>query len=444
MLPTTEGDRQALLSRTAVIAQRNGHAPPDPAGFLERYFQNVAMEDLADRRPDDLAGLALSHRAAAAHRPQGTAVVRVFTPTEESVGWSTGHTVIEIVAADVPFLVDSVNGELARLDCQIHLVIHPQFVVRRDVTGAMLEILDLPPRAGSHPALPRDAAVESWIHVEIDREIDSSRLGSIEQSLRTVLEDVRVTVEDWPKMRAAAEQIAAELRESPPPGLEAEDVAEGVELLEWLADGHFTFLGYREYGLTERDGDEVLVGRNGTGLGILRHDQRAESSSFGRLTVQARAKAREHRLLVLTKANSRATVHRTGYLDYIGVKVFDADGEVIGERRFLGLFASSAYTGSVLDIPVVRRKVAAVLDRGGFPPDSHSGKDLLQILQTYPRDELFEIDVDDLYTIAVAVMQLQERRRTRLFLRVDDFGRYVSALVFLPRERYITKVRLEI
>ncbi len=245
-------------------------------------------------------------------------------------------------------------------------------------------------------------------------------------------------------MRATAQRIAGELRQAPPVGLDAEDVAEGVELLEWLADGHFTFLGMREYALTEHDGEEALLGRNGTGLGILRHDQRAESSSFGRLTPQARAKAREHRLLVLTKANSRATVHRTGYLDYVGVKTFDENGEVTGERRFLGLFASSAYTGSVLDIPVVRRKVAAVLDRGGFAPDSHSGKDLLQILQTYPRDELFEIDVDDLYTIAVAVMQLQERRRTRLFLRVDDYGRYISCLVFLPRERYITKVRLEI
>ncbi|HST86505.1 MAG TPA: NAD-glutamate dehydrogenase [Kineosporiaceae bacterium] len=432
------------MSRTAAIAQRDANAPPDPFGFLDRYFQNVAMEDLAERRPEDLVGLALSHRAAAASRPQGTAVVRVFTPTEESVGWSTGHTVIEIVAADVPFLVDSVNGELARLDCQIHLVIHPQFVVRRTVTGEMIEILDLPPRAGSHPALPRDAALESWIHVEIDRESDPARLTTLEHSLRQVLEDVRVTVEDWPKMRAAAERIAGDLRRQPPLGLDPEEVAEGAELLEWLADGHFTFLGLREYVLTERDGEEVLLGRNGTGLGILRHDQRAESSSFGRLTVQARAKAREHRLLVLTKANSRATVHRTGYLDYVGVKTFDASGEVTGERRFLGLFASSAYTGSVLDIPVVRRKVAAVLDRGGFSPDSHSGKDLLQILQTYPRDELFEIDVDDLYTIAVAVMQLQERRRTRLFLRVDDFGRYVSCLVFLPRERYITKARLQI
>jgi glutamate dehydrogenase len=468
MLPTTEEDRQALLSRTALSAQERIRATRGPAGgdprgraaaggtpaagvpadrtgsverFLERYFRNVAMEDLADSRPADLAGLALSHRTAAALRPQGTAIVRVFTPTEREHGWSTGHTVIEIVAADVPFLVDSVNGELARLDCEIHLVIHPQFVVRRDLAGTIVELLDVPPHATGRPALPRDAAVESWIHVEIDRESDPERLVTLQQSLLRVLEDVRVTVEDWPKMRAAAERIAAGLHDSPPVGLDAEEVAEGVELLHWLADGHFTFIGYREYLLVDQGEDEALLGQSGTGLGILRYDQRIASGSFGRLSAQARAKACERSLLVLTKANSRATVHRTGYLDYIGVKIFDAAGRVVGERRFLGLFASSAYTGSVLDIPVVRRKVASVLDRGGFSPDSHSGKDLLQILQTYPRDELFEIDPDDLYSVAVAVMQLQERRRTRLFLRADDYGRYVSCLVYLPRERYITKVR---
>jgi glutamate dehydrogenase len=444
MLPTTEGDRRALLGATAQSAERAAPSIPPPSEFLERYFRNVAMEDLCSRRPADLAGLALSSRAAAANRPQGTSVVRVFTPTEDQDGWSTGHTVIEIVAADMPFLVDSVNGELARLGCQIDLVIHPQFVVRRDVAGAMLEILRAQPHGSSKPVLPRDAVVESWIHVEIIRESDPDRLATLESALRRILDDVRVTVEDWPKMRGAAQRIAAELRDAPPSGLDADEVAEGTELLEWLAEGHFTFLGYREYDLVSRDGGDVLVGRNGTGLGILRHDQRVESGSFSRLTQPARAKARERTLLVLTKANSRATVHRTGYLDYIGVKIFDAAGEVIGERRFLGLLASSAYTASVLDIPVVRRKVSGVLEAGGFPPDSHSGKDLLQILQVYPRDELFEIGVQQLADIAVAVMQLQERRRTRLFLRVDDFGRYVSCLVFLPRDRFITKVRVAI
>ncbi|MGZ4626681.1 MAG: NAD-glutamate dehydrogenase, partial [Kineosporiaceae bacterium] len=237
-------------------------------------------------------------------------------------------------------------------------------------------------------------------------------------------------------------EIADELAAQPPVSLPVEEVEEGRALLGWLADDHFTFLGYREYRLVRRNGRDTLVAGTGSGLGILRYDQHANSPSFDRLTPQARAKAREKELLVLTTANTRATVHRSTYLDYIGVKHFDEAGDVVGERRFLGLFASSAYTESVERIPVVRRKVQAVLERSGFPPDSHSGKDVLQILETYPRDELFEISAHDLYTTVLQVMHLQERRRTRLFMRVDDYGRYVSCLVFLPRDRYTTSVRL--
>jgi glutamate dehydrogenase len=435
MLPTTAGNRQDLLTRMVDCAERSDLSPNALRAFLSRYYEHVSMEDLVARNPADLAALAVAHGQTAATRPQGTAVVRVHNPP------STNHTVIEIVTDDVPFLVDSVSGELARLDAETHLVIHPLFAVRRDVAGAMLEILSAAVHGHDRPPLPRDASVESWIHVEIDHESDPARLRHIETRLRRILDDVRVTVEDWSRMRAAAERIAGELHSDPPNGPEAEDVDEGVELLHWLADGHFTFLGYREYELREND---TLRATTGTGLGILRYDQHQQSQGYSRLSEKARRKAHEPTLLVLTKANSRATVHRTGYLDYVGVKQFDEQGRVVGERRFLGLFASSAYTGSVLDIPVVRRKVAAVLDRAGFSPDSHSGKDLLQILQTYPRDELFEIDDNDLYEIAIAVMQLQQRKRTRLFLRVDDFGRYISALVYLPRERYVTSVRLRI
>jgi glutamate dehydrogenase len=438
-----ETDRAQIVDRATDEGVRQGCREPHLREFLSRYYRHVALEDLRDRDPVDLVGAALSHRQLAAFRPQGVANVRVFTPTVDEHAWACGHTVVEIVTDDAPFLVDSINAELSRLDRAIHLVVHPQVVVRRDVTGNLLEVLDLPASgfvAGDHP---RDAIVESWTHVEIDRVAQHEDIDDIAANLRRVLEDVRVAVEDWPRMRERARAIAAELAEAPPPGIGPEEVEEARRLLGWLADEHFTFVGYREYKLEVRDGHEVLIGQTGTGLGILRYDQRQHSPSFDRLTKQARAKAREKKLLVLTKANSRATVHRPSYLDYVGVKVFDAEGQVIGERRFLGLFASSAYTDSVRRIPVVERKVSAVLSRAGFSLDSHSGKDLLQILETYPRDELFEIGVDELYEIAIAVMHLQERRRTRLFMRVDEYGRYVSCLVFLPRDRYTTAVRLK-
>ncbi|MER6129516.1 NAD-glutamate dehydrogenase [Streptomyces sp. NPDC001795] len=448
-----------LLERAARVAENSpvgGHLPtgttsegtPDRdtvLAFLQRYYLHTAPEDLTDRDPVDVFGAAFSHYRLAEMRPQGTANVRVHTPTVEENGWTSSHSVVEVVTDDMPFLVDSVTNELSRQGRGIHVVIHPQFVVRRDLTGKLLEVL---PEAPSGE-LPHDAHVESWIHVEIDRETDRSDLKQITADLLRVLSDVREAVEDWEKMRESALRIAEGLaKETVPTDLPQAEVEEARELLRWLSDDHFTFLGYREYELRE---DDSLAAVPGTGLGILRSDphhagddSHPVSPSFERLPADARAKAREHKLLVLTKANSRATVHRPSYLDYVGVKKFDENGNVIGERRFLGLFSSAAYTESVRRVPVIRRKVQEVLKGAGFSPNSHDGRDLLQILETYPRDELFQTPVDELRSIVTSVLYLQERRRLRLYLRQDEYGRYYSALVYLPRDRYTTGVRLRI
>jgi glutamate dehydrogenase len=449
-----------LLARAARVAENSpagGHLPtgteqgkrPDRdtlLTYLQRYYLHTAPEDLTDRDPVDVFGAALSHYRLAENRPQGTANVRVHTPTVEENGWTCSHSVVEVVTDDMPFLVDSVTNELSRQGRGIHVVIHPQVVVRRDVTGKLIEVLPSDTHAKD---LPHDALVESWIHVEIDRETDRADLKQITADLLRVLSDVREAVEDWEKMRDAALRIAEQLPDEPKADdLPEQEVEEARELLRWLSADHFTFLGYREYELTDAD---ALAAVPGTGLGILRsdpphHEDEAHpvSPSFSRLPADARAKAREHKLLVLTKANSRATVHRPSYLDYIGVKKFDAEGNVVGERRFLGLFSSAAYTESVRRVPVVRRKVAEVLEGAGFSPNSHDGRDLLQILETYPRDELFQTPADQLRAIVTSVLYLQERRRLRLYLRQDEYGRYYSALVYLPRDRYTTGVRLRL
>ncbi|MEV5592839.1 NAD-glutamate dehydrogenase [Streptomyces sp. NPDC052496] len=467
-----------LLARAARVAESSpagGQAPvqgldPDTLlGYLQRYYLHTAPEDLTGRDPVDVFGAALSHYRLAENRPQGTANVRVHTPTVEENGWTCSHSVVEVVTDDMPFLVDSVTNELSRQGRGIHVVIHPQVIVRRDVTGKLIEVLDntcdLHGRTGKDKAgkgkgrdLPHDALVESWIHVEIDRETDRADLKQITKDLLRVLSDVREAVEDWEKMRDAALRIADELPTEPTADdLRDQEVDEARELLRWLAADHFTFLGYREYELTAVPGEsgaeeDVLTAVPGTGLGILRSDPAHSdgddghpvSPSFNRLPKDARAKAREHRLLILTKANSRSTVHRPSYLDYVGVKKFDAQGNVVGERRFLGLFSSAAYTESVRRVPVIRRKVAEVLDAAGFTANSHDGRDLLQILETYPRDELFQTRVDQLQSIVTSVLYLQERRRLRLYLRQDEYGRYYSALVYLPRDRYTTGVRLRL
>ncbi|MCF6526446.1 NAD-glutamate dehydrogenase [Streptomyces sp. JJ36] len=468
-LDEAKAERLAEAARVAEQGPLGGVSPHGLEGgalqaYLQRYYLHTAPDDLTDRDPVDVLGAALAHHRLAQERPQGTANVRVYTPSVDENGWACTHTVVEVVTDDMPFLVDSVTNELSREGRGIHLVIHPQMIVRRDVTGALLEVLEAgrdphSPRASTHTReeLPHDAVVESWIHVEIDRETERDDLKQINANLLRVLSDVREAVEDWQKMRSAALRISEELPSEPlPEDLHEGEVEEARELLRWLADDHFTFLGYREYEL-EADssaggGEELLLtARPGTGLGILRSDPQhvdedghPVSPSFNRLPADARAKAREHRLLVLTKANSRATVHRRSYLDYIGVKKFDAEGNVVGERRFLGLFSSAAYTESVRRVPVIRRKVNSVLAGAGFTPDSHDGRDLLQILETYPRDELFQISVERLRSIVTSVLYLQERRQLRLYLRQDEYGRYYSALVYLPRDRYTTAVRLRL
>ncbi|MGI5164904.1 NAD-glutamate dehydrogenase [Spirillospora sp. CA-253888] len=425
-----------LLRRAAeTCAQRPGARGGDPeeaVEYLRLYYRHVAPEDLLTRDPADICGPAMAHRLLGEERPQGRAKVRVFTPTLEEYGWDPGHTVVQVVTDDMPFLVDSVSMELNRHHFTSHLIVHPLLGVDRDVAGKLKAF---------RGKLDSDTDLdESWIHIEVDRTSDRARLEALEKDLLRVLGDVRVAVEDEPKMRARAGQIAVEIDESRPP-LPDKELAEGVELLDWLADGHFTFLGYRDYTLT--DDGTALRPEPGTGLGILRTDKR-ESDSFAALPPEVREKATEKHLLVLTKANSRSTVHRPHYLDYIGVKKFDEAGDVIGERRFLGLFTHVAYSESIAHIPVLKRKLEEVLERAGFTADSYDGQDLIEILETYPRDELFQLSVDDLLPIALGVLRLRERRQLKLFLRKDAYGRFMSCMVYLPRDRYTTKIRLRI
>ena len=390
-------------------------ATPDLAVSVAHFYANGAADDLVGREPTDLVGAVLSMRAIAAHRELGIPAVRICTPTVADDGWGCEHTVVQIVTEDRPFIVDSVSAALNGADRTISMVLHP--------------------------IITRETGPQSWVHIEIDRESQTDVIEHLERTLRSVLEDGRAAVQDWPAMRDRAALLSAELLESPPVGLDPDDVAEGAELLAWLADNHFTFLGYREYDLlVDDDGSDVLVSRPETGLGILRSDIPTRKS-FSHLPDQVRAKAREPRLLVVTKANRRSTVHRPAYLDYVGVKRFDAEGNVIGEMRFLGLLAAATYADSATAVPVIRQTIDRAQQLSNFPTSSHSARDLLNFCETFPRDELFQVSPQQLIDLARQVLAIGERRQTRTFTREDDYGRFVSVLVYLPRDRYTTHVR---
>jgi glutamate dehydrogenase len=406
--------------------------------FVRQYYRWVSPEDLAERNSLDTYGAALAHYTFARVRKPGTTKVRVYNPHFDNDGWQSAHTAVEIVTDDMPFLIDSVGMELNRRGFGVHHIIHPVINVRRDAEGRLTEVL--PPRS---PAA-EDSIAESVIHAEVDKETKAERLEELRRHVLRVIGEVRAAVEDWQAMRRRAIEIAGDLEQSPPP-LDPEEVAEARAFLVWLEDQNFTFLGYREYDIADENGELTLTEVDGSGLGILRQSPGQRSSRrFDKLPPGVRALALEPYLLNVTKANSRATVHRPAYLDYVGVKRFDPSGRVIGERRFLGLYTHTAYHASPREIPILRRKVDAILARADFPHGSHNEKALLEILESHPRDELFQTPVDELFETVMGILYLGERQRLRLFVRRDTFGRFFSCLVFVPRDRFNTENRRRI
>ncbi|GLW93783.1 NAD-glutamate dehydrogenase [Actinokineospora globicatena] len=423
-----EQTRDDLIERAAVQA-------PDIADLIRLYFRYIPPEEVIGDDPVDLVGAVRSHLQLGEARIKGRPAVRMLNPAAATDGWSARGSVVQIVTDDMPYLVESVSAELVRRGVQVQRVVHPIVVVRRDLAGGLKEVLPTCDAA----APPTDAFAESWMHIEVDFITDVDRAREIENGLLSVLNDVREVVEDATKMASTALALAEQLETAPPP-LDGEEVRDGAALLRWLADGHFTFLGYRQNELVTDDGEPALRAVLASGLGVLRQDSlAARSLTAGPDSV---AYALAPRLLVLTEASAPSTVHRSTYPYYVGVKTFGEHGEVTGEHRFLGVFTGNALHEDVLDIPVVARRVREVIHQAGFPLESYSGQRMLEVIQNWPRAELFSTTEDALYATATGVLALADRRRLRLFLRRDPYNRFFSCLIFLPRDRYTTTSRI--
>ncbi|HEY2092016.1 MAG TPA: NAD-glutamate dehydrogenase [Thermoanaerobaculia bacterium] len=436
MAITAEERKADLVDRIAKEAsKRVGETLSESAEqFVRRYFALVAPDDIIYTSFETLLGGALSLFDFAAQRTPGAAKVRIFNPTQEANGWTLEHTVIEIVNDDMPFLVDSVSAEVHRRDRNIHLLIHPVFRVRRDERGNRVEVT-------TTLAAPSDAVVESMMHVEFDQETDPAEIESLRNALERVLAQVRMSVTDFRAMRERLAEDTAELESAKLP-MPQEEVDEARAFLRWLEDGNFVFLGYRRYGFETRGGKDYLPVDPSSGLGILRDIlPQSATRSEAPLSAEFSDYARQKNLLVITKANSRSVIHRPVPMDRIGIKRYDPKGNLIGEDRFLGLFTSAAYSRSVREIPMLRLKARRVIERAGFDPHSHNGKALVDILETLPRDEIFQITDDDLFHIAWGILQLQERQRVALFMRRDLFGRFVACYVYVPRDRYTAEFK---
>ncbi|MBV8507741.1 MAG: NAD-glutamate dehydrogenase, partial [Alphaproteobacteria bacterium] len=403
MVSTIEAKKATLVNKAAALAGQL-FDPADQAAanrFIAQFYEHVPPADVAERTPRNLYGAALSLWRLGERRRPGRAKIRVHNPDPAVDGWSSPHTIVEIVNDDMPFLVDSVTGAINASNRVVHLIIHPILTVARGPDGRLCGILQ-PGIAGTR---------ESWMQIEITSEADPADLARFTQTLSGVLTDARAAVTDWRPMRQVLREVAAELSAQPPPVPSAE-LSEAQDFLKWLDDDNFTFLGYREYFF-----DGAAKPQYGP-LGILRDEAHSVFGGLRDLSslpsdVQDFVRRRE--LLVITKSNRRGTVHRTAHMDAIGVRRFGANGGVTGVRVFLGFFTSLAYSRSSRSIPLLRLKVRRILERSGASPASHDGKALLHILDTFPRDELFQADEDQLFDTATGILNLQERQRIAVF-----------------------------
>ncbi len=421
--------KAANLLKSAAALLKTGE--PAIAVFFDALYRNAAPDDILPYSPEALAFLAQAVFARTAQRKPGETLIETFSPQNENKAYGHDDLVLIAVNDDMPFLFDSLVGELTARGARPRAMFHPVIPAARDENG----------RRCDRPASLR----ESVIVMLLDPVADESRRAALVAGARSMFAQVRVAVRDWHKMVARMKETIAGLQQHPPK-ISVEELNESAAFLQWLCDNHFTFLGCRDYHYSDTE-----IGRLDpvfeSGLGVLadasaRVVQRGEDR--GLLSAEAREFLKLPTPLIITKSNERSVVHRRAHMDYIGVKLFDAKGRLTGERRFVGLFTSSAYSRRPADIPLLKLKIANVIARAGFAPDSHDGKALAHILDTFPRDELFQIDEDELFAMAMGILKLGERPKVRVFLRIDRFDRFVSALVFVPRDRYDTAAREKI
>jgi len=422
--------------QTALAQHISEQALPQVALFAEQFFGIMSLDELTQRRLSDLAGCTLSAWRLVERFEHSHPQVRVYNPDYERHGWQSTHTAVEVLHHDLPFLVDSVRTELNRRGYSIHTLQTTVLSTRRGSEGELLELL---PKGTTGD----DVKQESLMYLEIDRCANASELNVLSRELEQVLGEVRVAVEDFEPMKAKLHELLAGLDDSPYQ-VDSEEKDEIQTFLQWLVNNHFTFLGYEEFTVSsEEDGGQLVYDQSSfLGLtrllraGLTQEDLHIEGYAVNYLNAPM--------LLSFAKAAHPSRVHRPAYPDYVSIRQIDASGKVIKECRFMGLYTSSVYGESVRVIPYIRRKVAEVERRSGFDAKAHLGKELAQVVEVLPRDDLFQTPVDELFNTVMSIVQIQERNKIRVFLRKDPYGRFCYCLAYVPRDVYSTEVRQKI
>ncbi|MGB1261373.1 MAG: NAD-glutamate dehydrogenase [Cognaticolwellia sp.] len=433
-----DGLPSVILSNVAQLIQQKVPAATAPLvnQFAELLYNNISTLDLEHRNDSDMYGATLSLWNTLNDHQDNKPVIKVFNPQVSKNGWKSSHTIIEIIVRDMPFLIDSVRIALSRLNLTPHLMLNSPIKIIRDKKKNITQL------GSSVDQSFKATSVETVVFVEIDRQNDAGVLENIAKELHSVVSDIAVTVNDWQPMQARLRSVINDVKKAKGLPCSKAEHSDSVNFLEWVLADNFTLLGYRSYDVKTVKGDISLSANLKSSLGLMNQYDGTKERLMSSLTESAREIALGDNLLILTKTNAKSRVHRPARLDYIGVKRFDAKGNVVGEERFVGLFGSAYYTNSALDLPLIKSKVMGVCNDSGFAKGSHAYKALINILETYPRDEILQSSPAELLQNVMGIFQMQERDYSGLFMRRDAFDRFYSCMVYVPRERYNTALRI--
>ncbi len=397
-------------------------------GFIREMYKYASPEELANRPIDELYAAALSLWKYSDQRDAGCCKVRVFNPTLEEHGWPATHTIIQIIIDDMPFLLDSITSNLLEDGNDLHMLVHPIIKRRRDVNGRITT-----DKKGVQ-------ATESTMHIEITAMTDPKQIIELEAKLNKILSFIRAAIDDWKVMLGKMDAVSKNLATVPESTADPKQTQEAIKFLEWLKNDNFTVLGYREYFHNKKDHKTT----KGEGFGILRDpDVYVLKGPDGLVPTSPEIEyfMEQPQVMLIIKANVKSLVHRVVHMDYIGFKKYNKKGKVVSEIRIVGLFTAQSYNQPAETVPFLDRKVHHVLEASGFAANSHDGRALMHILETLPRDELFQIEEEQLLETAMGILHLKVMPRCKAFVRKDRFERYVSTLVFVPRDMYDSTLR---
>ncbi|MCB2098133.1 MAG: NAD-glutamate dehydrogenase [Parvularculaceae bacterium] len=431
------------LTKTLALAAKHKDAPKTKDGalapafthYLEQLVRFATGEDRYWNEPASLLDRAVAAWKATQTRKKGSP--NISFRLQKGADWRDTRLVLEIATDDMPFIVDSVTSALAEAGKPVSFFVNAVVNVARDAKGARLA-----EDAG------KKTIAESMIHAEMDPPVEDGEIAILESEIQAVLADVATAVADFEAMRARMKAAIDGLERTKPKGVDKATLSESAEFLKMLWENKFTFLGVRRYDYSVKGSKKTFVRDEAADLGILKDsDRRVLKTTFsdeGALSPSVAGFMASNEPLIITKANTRSTVHRRVHMDYIGVKTYDDAGKVTGEERFVGLLTSDMYNRPASDIPILRIKEKAAVEAAGFRAGGHNQKALVHILETFPRDEMFQSDVDTLMEMALGILRLYKRPRSKLFLRRDRFDRFISALVYVPRDRFSSAVREQI